>query len=79
MNQSFRTNKQKTRYVHGQKIESMADFIERLDLRLPFYFHRKFMAAGFIEHWSFVQVRTAIKYGSLECATEIEEHYGDLT
>jgi len=58
----------KSGYSRGKKINSLNEFIRRLDKRLPFYWRHKFMAAGFIEHWSIVQIKNAIKYGVLICA-----------
>ena len=60
------------RYTHGAKIKTMDEFMQRLEKRLPFYFVHKFMAAGFIEHWSVIQIRRAIKYGQLEVAIKVE-------
>jgi hypothetical protein len=56
------------KYEHGKLIRSMSEFMKRYSRRLPFYHRHKFMAAGFIEHWSLVQIKNAIKYGYLRCA-----------
>ena len=52
-------------FVKGEKIKTFDEFMVRIEKRLPFYFRHKFMAAGFIEHWSIVQIKNAIKYGNL--------------
>ena len=64
----------KSGYIRGGRVYSMVEFIRRLDARLPFYWRHKFMSAGFIEHWSFVQVRNAIKAGNLVCATKVKRN-----
>ena len=53
------------KYKRGSKILNMNQFIKRLEKRLPFYWRHKFIAAGFIEHWSVVQIRNSIKAGVL--------------
>ena len=60
----------KSGYVRGEKIYNITEFARRLQQRLPFYFNHKFMSAGFIEHWSFYQVQSAINAGRLVCATK---------
>lgn len=61
-----------SKYLKTDKVENLGAFVARLNLRKPFYFRHKFMAAGFIEHWSFVQVRNAIKAGVLFRAIKIK-------
>ncbi len=68
-----RPSKKPSKYVRGDKIESLIEFILRLEQRLPFYCREKFMAAGFIEQWSFVQVRQSIKFSNLYCAEKREQ------
>jgi hypothetical protein len=60
----------KSAYTKGKRIETLAEFVERLEERKPFYWRHKFMAAGFIEHWSFVQVKNSINHGILRAADE---------
>ena len=49
------------KYVEGKQIESLAEFIERLEYGLPFYWRHKFMATGFIEHWSIAMIKNSIQ------------------
>jgi hypothetical protein len=63
-------NSNKSAYMKGKRIETLAEFVKRLEERRPFYWRHKFMAAGFIEHWSFVQVANSIKHGVLRTADE---------
>ena len=60
----------KSAYIKGKRIETLAEFVSRLEERKPFYWRHKFMAAGFIEHWSFVQVANSINHGILRAADE---------
>jgi hypothetical protein len=63
-------NTGKSSYIKGKRIETLAEFVSLLEERRPFYWRHKFMAAGFIEHWSFVQVANSIKHGVLRTADE---------
>jgi hypothetical protein len=63
-------NSSRPGYMKGKRIETLAEFVERLEERKPFYWRHKFMAAGFIEHWSFVQVKNSINHGILRAADE---------
>jgi hypothetical protein len=63
-------NSSRPGYMKGKRIETLTEFVERLEERRPFYWRHKFMAAGFIEHWSFVQVANSIKHGVLRTADE---------
>jgi hypothetical protein len=63
-------NSSKSSYIKGKRIETLAEFVSRLEERKPFYWRHKFMAAGFIEHWSFVQVKNSINHGILRAADE---------
>ncbi len=65
-----------SKYVKGNRIESLPAFIQRLEVRLPFIYRGRFMAAGFIEHWSFVQVRQAIRFSNLYCAVKRKKEDG---
>ena len=55
----------KKKYKVGEQVKSMNDFIVALENGKPFYWRDKFMAAGFIEHWSIVQIKNSINYGVL--------------
>ncbi len=55
-------------YQKGKQIKSLHEFVCRLEERFPFYWRRKFLAAGFIEHWSFAQITKEIRYGNLHAA-----------
>jgi len=68
--------KKKKRYFPGRRIDSLIEFILHLEQRLPFWYRDRFMAAGFIEHWSFVQVGNAIKHGVLFCAEKRKKEDG---
>jgi len=63
-------NSSRPGYMKGKRIETLSEFVERLEERRPFYWRHKFMAAGFIEHWSFVQVKNSINHGILRAADE---------
>jgi len=63
-------NSSRPGYIKGKRIETLAEFVERLEERRPFYWRHKFMAAGFIEHWSFVQIKNSINHGILRAADE---------
>jgi hypothetical protein len=63
-------NSSRPGYMKGKRIETLAEFVSLLEERRPFYWRHKFMAAGFIEHWSFVQVANSIKHGVLRTADE---------
>lgn len=55
-------------YSKGERITSLEEFASRLESRKPFYWRHKFMAAGFIEQWSVIMIKLAIKRGDLFCA-----------
>ena len=57
-----------SKYVRGEQINSMVGFSVRMKARLPVYVRGKFMAAGFIEHWSWCMIQTSIRYGHMRCA-----------
>jgi len=59
-------------YIKGKHIESFTEFAERLEKGLPFYWRHKFMAAGFIEHWSIVMIKNSIKCRVLICADKYD-------
>ena len=61
-------NMDKSAYVKGKRIETLAECLSRIQERKPFYWRHKFMAAGFIEHWSVVQLSNSIKHGVLRTA-----------
>lgn len=57
-------------YVKGEKIQTFVEFADRIQDRKPFYWRHKFMAAGFIEHWSVIMILNSIKYGVLWAANK---------
>ncbi len=59
------------KYEQGEKIETVIDAVERILKRQPFYYGYKFMAAGFIEHWSIVQIKNAVYAGRLRAADHV--------
>ena len=64
----------KAGFRRGALIRTMNQFVYRLSLKKPFYFNHKFMAAGFIEHWSFYQVQSAINHNQLVCAVKVKRN-----
>lgn len=58
----------KKKYKQGDLIKTLPEAIAMIEERKPFYWRHKFMAAGFIEHWSIVQIRNAVKYKMLKIA-----------
>lgn len=62
----------RSRFKKGKKIETLTEAICRIVERKPFYWRHKFMAAGFIEHWSVVQIGNAVKHGVLRTADKID-------
>lgn len=59
-------------YIRGKKIESFLEFAGRLEERKPFYWRHKFMAAGFIEHWSVIMIKNSIRHGILVAADKVK-------
>lgn len=57
--------------MKGAMITTLNEAIWRIRERKPFYFRDKFMAAGFLEHWSVVRISTAMRYKNLWCAVRI--------
>ena len=62
-------------YAKGKKIETLVEFVNRIQERKPFYWRHKFMAAGFIEHWSIVQIANSINHGVLRTADKITDYF----
>lgn len=62
-----------SKWKKGEKITGVLGVINRINRRAPVYFNNKFMAAGFIEHWSVIQIQNAIKSGRIFEAIEIKE------
>ena len=62
----------KSKYRKGPKIETFVEFACHIQARKPFYWRHKFMAAGFIEHWSIIMILRSIKYGVLQTAEKVE-------
>lgn len=60
------------KYEEGDRVSTLCEAIDRIEKRKPFYHRHKFMAAGFIEHWSIVQITAAAKSGRLRSAVRIE-------
>ena len=56
-------------YKKGRKVKSLKAFVAALEKGKPFYWRHKFMAAGFIEHWTFSQIKNSIKFGVLSHAS----------
>lgn len=61
------------KYQKGPRIRTFKYFIYRLEKGLPFYFHNKFLAAGFIIHWSIAMIKQHIKFGSLFTAERVDK------
>jgi len=59
-------------YRKGPKIDTLDEFACRVQEGKPLYWKNKFMAAGYIIHWSFIMVLKAIKTGYLWTAEKIE-------
>ncbi len=58
----------RSRFVRGKKIATLIEFSDRLQAGLPFYWNHKFLAAGFIEHWSIIMIKNSINAGVLHAA-----------
>jgi len=61
-----------SKYQKGPKVETFVEFASRIQARKPFYWRHKFMAAGFIEHWSVIMILRSIKYGVLRTAEKVD-------
>ena len=59
-------------YYKGNKVETFVDFASRIQERKPFYWRHKFMAAGFIEHWSVIMILNSIKHNVLWTAERVD-------
>ena len=53
------------RYIEGEKIKNLEQFGEHVNLNSPFYWHGKYLAAGFIIGWPVRRVLGAIRCGVL--------------
>lgn len=65
-------------YYKGNKVETFVEFAHRIQDRKPFYWRHKFMAAGFIEHWSVIMILNSIKYGVLWTAEKVDGQQVEL-
>ena len=59
-------------YYKGSKVETFVEFANLIQERKPFYWRHKFMAAGFIEHWSVIMILKSIKHGILRTAEKVD-------
>ena len=59
-------------YYKGPKVETFEEFANRIQARKPFYWRHKFLAAGFIEHWSVIMILRSIKCGVLRTAEKVD-------
>ena len=62
----------KSGYYKGSEVETFVEFAIRIQERKPFYWRHKFMAAGFIEHWSVIMILNSIKHNVLWAAEKID-------
>ena len=59
-------------YQKGPKVKTFVEFASRIQDRKPFYWRHKFMATGFIEHWSVIMILNSIKHGVLRAAEKVD-------
>lgn len=53
------------KYKKGQTVKRLITALLMIENEQSFYYRHKYMHYKFIEHWSIVQLRNAIKYGHL--------------